>query len=94
MTSPRFELLAFTRASAADDARGLLGFLRCRYGLVLLDGIAVRRTADGRIVLSFPEKRDRGGRAYPIVRPADRAARSAIERQVLQGLPGSPGSRP
>ena len=75
----------FVAAAEADRAAGLLGWARCRYGDLVLDGIAVRRTLDGRYVLTFPSKKVRG-REWPYVRPIDDAARTAIERAVLSRL--------
>ena len=59
-----------------------------------LDGVALRRTRDGRRTLSFPARRDRQGRDHPYVRPLSTEARSAIERQVLDALGLEPEVRP
>ncbi len=68
-----------------DDARGgLLGYLSVFYGQLVIDGITVRRTADGRLALSFPERRDGKGRRHSVVRPVDDAARRAIEAAVFR----------
>ena len=71
------------RASVADEQRGLIGWVSLKIGQLLLDGIAVRRTRDGRLVLSFPERRDLDGRRHPIIRPSDDEARRALEREIL-----------
>ena len=60
----------------------------------LLDGITLRRTADGRFALSFPERTDRGGRRHAYIRPINDAARQQIERQVLKGLAADPPGVP
>ena len=73
-------------AGETDRARGLLGFASFTLGPVRLDGIAVRRTREGRLALSFPTRRDRFGRLHPIVRPVDDAARRALEAQVFSAL--------
>jgi DNA-binding cell septation regulator SpoVG len=75
-----------TPGTDADFERGLVAFLRFRYGDVLVDGVCVRRTLDGRIVLAWPERRDGAGRRHAIVRPASEAARVELERAVLAEL--------
>lgn len=89
-----FSDLTFTAAGPAERSTGLLGWLHCRYGLLIIDGIGVRRTLDGRLTISFPERRDRAGRAHAVVRPIDARARAAIEGEILQGIPGVQGGRP
>jgi DNA-binding cell septation regulator SpoVG len=76
-------LRTWTKGSDDDVRTGLLGFISVFMGDVIVDGITVRKTADGRITLSFPERRDRLGRRHPIVRPVDDAARRAIEKAIL-----------
>lgn len=72
-----------TPALLRDRRRGLLGYVRCVLnGSVVLDGITVRRTLDGRLTLSFP--RGRGQR--PPVRPLDDEARRALERGILGAI--------
>lgn len=73
-------------ASAMDRARGLLFFAAFTYGALRLDGVAVRRTRDGRLALSFPVRHDRHGRHHALVRPIDDAARRALEAQVFAAL--------
>jgi hypothetical protein len=75
-----------TPGSEADFERGLLGFVRFRYGDVLVDGVAVRRTLSGTITLSWPERRDGAGRRHAVVRPASDSARVELERAVLAEL--------
>lgn len=79
-------VLAYVRASAHDEQRGLLGYLRVAYGSLLLDGITLRRTQHGRPALSFPARSDRSGKKHAMVRPVDELARTAIEREILQQL--------
>jgi hypothetical protein len=63
-----------------------LGFVTARYGDLLLDGIAVRRTRDGRVVLSWPSRRDSRGRDHSVVRPCGDDARQALEAAILGAL--------
>ena len=88
-TTLHVDNVTFTAAAGTDRSRGLVGWVSCEIGGALrLDGIAVRRTRDDRIVLSFPEHTDRRGERHPYMRPIDHASRLAIEEQVLSQLPG------
>jgi len=78
--------VCLTAASPARVRKGLQGFASCRYGDLTLDGIAVRRTRDGRHVLSFPVRHDRNGNQHHIVRPVDDDARQAFEAAVIKAL--------
>ena len=70
-----------------DRQRGLLGFVRCVLGgSVLIDGVALRRTTDGVLALSFPVRRRARGRFHGVLRPLDNRARLEIERQVFAAL--------
>ena len=84
--SPPPTAIRFTPAAPTDEARGLIGWLSCRYGDLILDGIAVRRTRAGRLVLSFPVRHDRAGRQHALVRPVDDEARQAMQAAVIEAL--------
>jgi len=86
--TPVVSIRAWTRGSADDERRGLLGFLSLTYGDLILDGVTVRRTADGRMTLSWPERRDRHGRAHPYLRPISDEARRRIEHAVFSAAVG------
>ncbi len=76
-----------TAARDADRRKGLLGFVSFVLGgAIAVDGVALRRTRDGRLVLSFPVRHDSQGRQLPILRPTGNEARAAIEAAVLQAL--------
>ena len=83
---PTVRIRSWVRGSADDERDGLLGYLSVFYGDLVLDGITLRRTADGRFALSFPARTDRSGRRHPFVRPVDDAARRSIERALLAQL--------
>src|SRR5262245_23693969 len=55
-------------------------------GSLRFDGISVRRTADGRLALSFPARRDTTGKQHPYLRPLDDATRRDIEHQIFAAL--------
>jgi DNA-binding cell septation regulator SpoVG len=82
-SSEPIRVRAWVRGSDEDLRSGLIGFVSLFYGDLVLDGLTVRRTADGRLTLSFPERRDRHGRRHPYVRPLDDDARQRIERVVF-----------
>lgn len=83
---PRISHVVFSAAPERDVHTGLLGWASFTLGDLHLDGVAVRRTRDGRLTLSFPERRDARGGRHPIVRPLDDAARRAIEEAVFRAL--------
>jgi hypothetical protein len=88
MDGVEVRIRTWTRCSDDDARRGLLGFLSLAYGDLILDGVAVRRTADGRMTLSWPERRDRLGRAHPYLRPISDEARRRIEHAVFSAAVG------
>ena len=75
-----------TQSAREDASSGLLGWVSCTVGSLRLDGIAVRRTADGRLALSFPARRDAAGRQHPYILPLDSAARRDLEHQVFAAI--------
>lgn len=92
--SLRVSGVRFSPGTTRDAEAGLVGFVSFLVGDELrVDGATVRRTAEGRLALSYPSKRRRG-REFPFVRPISDEARRSIERQVFAelGLDGE-GSR-
>jgi len=88
VAAPRISILSFASASLREQERGLLGwFCLLVDDLLVLDGIGLRRTRDGRQTLAFPERRDSAGRRHPVVRPLDDARRREIEERVFATLP-------
>lgn len=83
----RFSRVRFSKASPLDARRGMLGYVSLAVCAGLqLDGIALRRTASGRLRLSFPERRGHQGQGHPYIRPVDDEARQAIEAEVFAAL--------
>ena len=66
MPTPELRIRSWVRGTDQDARDGLLGYLSLDYGPLILDSLTVRRTTEGRITLSFPERRDRTGRRHPI----------------------------
>lgn len=82
--------IRFHAASSAERERGLLGFITAILnGGLRVDGLALRRTLEGRLTISYPERRDADGHNRPVIRPIDNATRLALEEQVFAALPGA-----
>jgi hypothetical protein len=88
MSSPlAINAVRFTPATATDVATGLLGYVACVVDdRLYLDGITLRRTAAGKLALSFPAHRDRRGDDHPYMRPVNDIARQDIERVIFQAI--------
>jgi len=83
----RITNIAFSPAPEPVERTGLLGWIECTVnGALRLDGLAVRRTFDGRLTLTFPAGRDARGRPRRFVRPLGEQARLAIEQQILSAI--------
>ena len=68
-------------APFCGDGVGLVpGYVR-RQGVVTRDG-----TADGRLALSYPARRDRAGNQHHVIRPVDDGARRDLECQIFAKL--------
>ena len=79
--------IRLTAAGPDLQKTGLLGWVTCTInGCLRLDGITLRRTAAGRLTLSFPARKDRSGVIHPFLKPLDDATRVEIERQILGQL--------
>ena len=86
MTAPEIRIRTWAKGTDEDRRHGLLGYVSVFYGDLILDGIVVRRTAEGRYALSFPARTDRAGRRHSYIRPADDEVRQAVEREILWQL--------
>ena len=83
---PTIRIRTWTRGTDEDRRGGLLGYLALQFGPLALDGVTVRKTAQGKLTLSFPSRTDRAGRRHPLIRPLDDQARLEIEAEVLWQL--------
>ena len=91
MADQTIRVRTWVKASESDIRTGLLGFLSVHYGDLVLDGIVLRRTADGRFALSFPARTDKSGRRHSYIKPASDEVRQDIERELLRQLAEHPG---
>lgn len=83
MTNPKIHIRSWVKGSDDDIRRGLLGFLSLEYGQLILDGVVLRRTARGKLTLSYPARTDRAGRRHAYIRPIDDEARIQIEKAIF-----------
>lgn len=75
------------RAARPDTRTGLLGWISFTLdGRLRVDGLTLRRTHDGRPVLSYPERTDQWGCGHPYLAPLDDETRRHIEREVVRAL--------
>ena len=78
---------SFKRATVEESETGLGGYLVIMLDeIIQLDGITVRKTADGKLTLSFPARTDGHGGRHSYIRPVDNEARIEIERAVFKQL--------
>lgn len=76
-----------TAASATHRERGLLYWARVRFDdRWEINSLTVRRTMAGKVVVTWPTRRDGSGREHPIVRALDDAARTELEVAVLDAV--------
>jgi len=75
--------LRLTRAPRHLARAGLLCWARGRLGRLQLDGLAVRVTRRGRLVVTWPVRRDSRGHDHRVVWPVDPSVREAVRAQVL-----------
>jgi hypothetical protein len=85
-STPPVVRVRFHPADRTHRDRGLCGWVTFEVHGLEFDGIAVRRTLDHRVVLSYPERVASGGRRHATVRPVHDNARVAIEAQVISYL--------
>jgi DNA-binding cell septation regulator SpoVG len=79
--------ISFRPAAIPLVAEGLLGWVAFTLDKALrIEGVALRRTIEGHLTLSFPSYRDRYGNERYCLRPLNDSARQAIEEQVFQAL--------
>jgi DNA-binding cell septation regulator SpoVG len=85
LTAPRITDVRYARASEADRASGLLGYIAVTVGGGLrLDGLALRRSRRGTLYIAYPARGP--GKLHPYVEPTSDHARRELERAVLEAL--------
>ena len=89
MTKVGLEITCVRFIAAADRDRkaGILGWVSLVVNAALVvDGIALRRTLNGRLALSFPARRSQSGRRHYFVRPMSEQVRLYLESKVFEAL--------
>jgi len=87
LTVAQISAVRFRPASSRDQASGLLGYVSFTIGnLWVVDGIAVRRTRDGEMIISYPTRRDSRGREHAYLRPVNREIAKEAERIILREI--------
>jgi hypothetical protein len=85
--SPVISEVRFTPARQLDREDGLLGWLRVRFEAEIeVDGACLRRTLDGRLAVTWPQRLDGHGRPHRIVHLTSGVARRSVESQILDAL--------
>lgn len=83
----RITRASFVPASPRQQKDGLMAWVMVEIdGVLLADGLALRRTPGGRETLSYPRRRDRDGHTHAVLKPVDEEARRSIQKQVLDLL--------
>ena len=71
---------------------GLVAMASCVVdGALVLNNIAIRRSGDGRLRLSYPARFSRTGTKHYFFNPINRTAKAAIDEAILARLPGGQG---
>lgn len=87
MADLRISDVRLTPASATDEEAGLLGYIGFTInGVLALDGVTLRRAADGGEYICYPARTARTGTRHALIRPLSEAARLHVQAQVLSAL--------
>lgn len=74
----------FAAASPELRAKGVRGWASCLFdGWLQVDGLAVRRAADGRVLVSFPVRTDADGKKHAYFLPIAPETQAEIAAQVI-----------
>jgi hypothetical protein len=78
--------VCFTPATETDQLGGLLGWVAADIGEFRFDGLTVRRTAEGKTRIFFPEKKLHGGQRVALARPLSKGAARGVEKHLIARL--------
>jgi DNA-binding cell septation regulator SpoVG len=85
--SPRVTEVRFAPADDEHREEGLLGWTSFVIdGGLKVEGVAVRRTAEGHLALAYPYRDDAHGLRRRFLRPINDQTRRALQAQVLAQL--------
>ncbi len=71
---------------APGGSSGLVAFASCRYGGVLLNDIAIRKSPANLLYLTYPRKLAASGRPHPLHHPIDRETAAQFDAAVIGQL--------
>lgn len=75
------------RGEQRNVETGLLGYLSLALnGVLVLDGITLRQSADGTRYIAYPSRTDHGGSRHAYIKPLGEGARRTIQDQVFEAL--------
>lgn len=84
---PDLEITEVRIRMAEETADGQIAWASCVVnGSLFLNNIAIRRCAEGELVLTFPAKRSRRDMKYFYFRPINAGAKEALDRAILKRL--------
>jgi hypothetical protein len=74
--------VALVIAGPANEERGLLAWAAISIGPLRLDGLAVRRRLDGELIVTYPARKDPGGKLHRSMTPLD----PELDRQIRTSI--------
>jgi len=83
---PQVTQVRLAAASSPEVTRGILGRVRVVVNGLVVQGAYLRRTLDGRLVLSFPARRDGSGGQRLYTRSISDEVRRDVARQVCEHM--------
>lgn len=84
MAHPTIRDVHLTLSTGIERRQGLLGYASFVLDdQIIVDGVTVRLTRDGRLFLAYPFRVGRNGRRKYAVRPVDDRARRELEHRIL-----------
>ena len=75
--------ISFRAPTQKLSDHGLVAWADIQHGLLVVQGVEVRRTLDQRVVISFPPARVLGGRLSASARPVSDPARTVIQAEII-----------
>jgi hypothetical protein len=86
MTKPQGDISEVRIRPVPNGNDGLVAFVTCRYGGVLLNDIAIRQDPSGNLYLTYPRKLGASGRPHPLHHPIDRETAAQFDAAILGQL--------
>lgn len=85
--TPRVSKVQFRPAAGAQRDEGIVAWVSFVVDRgVIVDGVAIRRTLAGELVVIWPGHRDVRGKIHHHVRPVDDGTRQEIDAELIERL--------